>query len=271
MRSRPLSVRIPAGAGIEHEVAYLVQPIVRQAGGSPIASADPRRRMLMKLAVRRQPIVVPGFRFAGVACGLKASGKRDVALIVSDRPAVAAAAFTTNRVKAAPVIVGQERLRGGRVQAVLVNSGNANACTGARRRAPGAELTGVVAERLGIAERRCCRRRPAASACSCRALACAAGSARRWRRWPGGLLPTPWKAIMTTDAFPKIGVGGSRLGGRDVTHRGDGQGRGHDRARHGDAAGVRPHRRAGHARRPAQGVAAPACRSPSTPSSSTAT
>src|SRR5262245_6820983 len=102
----------------------------------------------MRVAVRRTPILVPGFRFAGVACGIKASGKRDVALIVSDEPAVAAGAFTTNRVKAAPVVIGQERLRGGRTQAILVNSGNANAYTGRDGERAARELTGLVAQRL---------------------------------------------------------------------------------------------------------------------------
>lgn len=75
-------------------------------------------------------ITVPGFKFAGVACGIKKSGKKDLALIFSETPATAAALFTTNRVKAAPVIVGIKRIKQGRVRAVIINSGNANACTG---------------------------------------------------------------------------------------------------------------------------------------------
>lgn len=77
-------------------------------------------------------IKVSGFRFAGIACGVKKSKRKDLALIVSDRPAVAAAMFTTNRVKAAPVIVGMRHIRGARLQAIVVNSGNANACTGSQ-------------------------------------------------------------------------------------------------------------------------------------------
>jgi len=61
----------------------------------------------MRIKVERRPVVVPGFQFAGVACGIKASGKKDLALVVSDVPATAVAAFTTNKVKAAPVLVGQ--------------------------------------------------------------------------------------------------------------------------------------------------------------------
>jgi glutamate N-acetyltransferase/amino-acid N-acetyltransferase len=73
-----------------------------------------------------------GFRAAGVSAGIKASGAPDVALVVADRAASAAALFTTNQVQAAPVTVSREHLRAsnGRVAAVLVNSGCANACTG---------------------------------------------------------------------------------------------------------------------------------------------
>lgn len=72
-----------------------------------------------------------GFRAAGVAAGLKISGAPDVALVVNDGPDdVAAAVFTTNRVKAAPVVWSQQVVADGRVRAVVLNSGGANACTG---------------------------------------------------------------------------------------------------------------------------------------------
>lgn len=73
---------------------------------------------------------VRGVRSAGVACGLKKSGDPDLALVVSETPATAAATFTTNRVQAAPVHVSRRHLRGGKFAAVVLNSGNANACTG---------------------------------------------------------------------------------------------------------------------------------------------
>ncbi len=75
---------------------------------------------------------VAGVRAAGVACGLKKNRQPDLALVVSDRPATVAAVFTTNRVQAAPVIVSRRRLRGGRFAAMVLNSGNANACTGSQ-------------------------------------------------------------------------------------------------------------------------------------------
>ena len=72
-----------------------------------------------------------GFRAAGVAAGIKNSGKPDVAVVINDGPAAAAAAvFTSNRVKAAPVRWSQQAVADGRVRAVVLNSGGANACTG---------------------------------------------------------------------------------------------------------------------------------------------
>jgi glutamate N-acetyltransferase / amino-acid N-acetyltransferase len=75
--------------------------------------------------------VAQGFRAAGVAAGLKASGDPDVALVVNDGPSdVAAAVFTSNRVKAAPVLWSEAVIKDGRLRAVVLNSGGANACTG---------------------------------------------------------------------------------------------------------------------------------------------
>jgi len=73
---------------------------------------------------------VPGFLAAGIAAGIKKNGARDLGLLLSVKPCVAAGVFTKNRVKAAPVLVCKKRLQKGIAQAVLVNSGNANACTG---------------------------------------------------------------------------------------------------------------------------------------------
>ncbi|HEU5023285.1 MAG TPA: bifunctional glutamate N-acetyltransferase/amino-acid acetyltransferase ArgJ [Spirillospora sp.] len=85
-----------------------------------------------------------GFRAAGVVAGLKDSGTRDLALVVNDGPSRAAAAvFTRNRVKAAPVLWSEQVLKGGRVRAVVLNSGGANACTGA----PGFQDAHATAEK----------------------------------------------------------------------------------------------------------------------------
>jgi glutamate N-acetyltransferase/amino-acid N-acetyltransferase len=92
-----------------------------------------------------------GFRAAGVSAGIKASGAPDVALIVPDAAAAAAALFTTNQVQAAPVTVSREHLAasGGRVSAVLVNSGCANACTGADGLRVARGSAGALAGRVG--------------------------------------------------------------------------------------------------------------------------
>jgi glutamate N-acetyltransferase/amino-acid N-acetyltransferase len=94
---------------------------------------------------------VKGFRFAGIHAGIKADGALDMGLIVADQPASAAAVFTRNRVRAAPVVISERRLREGRCQAVLVNSGNANACTGKQGRRSALALTRATASALGIA------------------------------------------------------------------------------------------------------------------------
>ena len=71
-----------------------------------------------------------GFRAAGVPAEIKYKGRNDVALIVADAPCAAAAVFTTNQVAAAPVLYDREIVKGGKIQAILANSGCANACTG---------------------------------------------------------------------------------------------------------------------------------------------
>ena len=93
---------------------------------------------------------VSGVRAAGVHAGIKAADAKDVALIVTDVPATAAGVFTKNSVTAAPVIVCREHLSGGRAQAVIVNSGNANACTGEVGMANAQRMAALTAEQLGI-------------------------------------------------------------------------------------------------------------------------
>ncbi|TWT96502.1 bifunctional glutamate N-acetyltransferase/amino-acid acetyltransferase ArgJ [Neorhodopirellula pilleata] len=96
------------------------------------------------------PFELPaGFRFAGATGGIKASGKPDVSLIVSDRPCVAAAVTTTNQVFAAPVTLCRERSPRATCRAVITNSGNANACTGKQGDADAREMGRLVAEQLG--------------------------------------------------------------------------------------------------------------------------
>ncbi len=93
-----------------------------------------------------------GFRAAGVACGIKASGARDLTLVAADRPVSAAAVFTTNLVQAAPLLVSRERLAasGGRAAAIVVNSGCANACTGIDGITHANQMADLTAGALGV-------------------------------------------------------------------------------------------------------------------------
>lgn len=91
------------------------------------------------------------FRAAGLHCGIKASGKPDLALVVSDIPACAAGVFTTNRAQAAPVLLSQEHLALSSFQtrAIVSNSGCANACTGPQGMADAREMAALTAAELG--------------------------------------------------------------------------------------------------------------------------
>ena len=92
-----------------------------------------------------------GFRFAGVSCGIKPSGKPDVSLIVGDGPLVASGVYTQNQVVAAPVQVCRSRTPSERIRAVITNSGNANACTGQQGDIDAAEMCRRVADAISAA------------------------------------------------------------------------------------------------------------------------
>ncbi len=94
----------------------------------------------------------PGFQTAGVASGLKKNGKKDLGLIYSEVPASVAAMFTRNLVKAAPVLVDQQRIANGSCRAVIVNSGNANCCTGEQGMQDAIRMGRLVAQGLMVDE-----------------------------------------------------------------------------------------------------------------------
>ncbi len=116
--------------------------------------------MKVKLKSIESSIVAPqGFLSAGVFCDIKRLGtgkgsnkgkKRDLALIVSKAPAAVAGLFTTNQICAAPVKVCAQRVKNGMARAIVVNSGNANACTGRQGMKDSLEMTSLVAERLHL-------------------------------------------------------------------------------------------------------------------------
>jgi len=94
----------------------------------------------------------PGFLAAGIDANIKKDGKKDIGAIFSEKPAFAAAIFTRNRIKAAPVILDQERIQSGIIQAVIVNSGNANCCTGTKGMEDALTMGKKTAQRLNIQE-----------------------------------------------------------------------------------------------------------------------
>ncbi len=98
-------------------------------------------------------ILPAGFKANGIACGLKKSGKLDLALLYSEYPAVASAKFTTNSIIAAPLVVSKMHLKSAkRFQAVLINSGNANCFTGKAGIKDAQASAGYVADKLKIAK-----------------------------------------------------------------------------------------------------------------------
>jgi glutamate N-acetyltransferase/amino-acid N-acetyltransferase len=160
-----------------------------------------------------------GFRAAGVPARIKYEGRNDVALVVADVPCAAAAMFTTNAVAAAPVVYDRAVAKGGRVQAILANSGCANACTGdeglrdAELSAlatagelgidPGHVLvasTGVIGRRLPVD----------------RLLAGMKSAAAVLERSEAAGLAAE-RAVMTTDTKPKQAAVQTKIGGRTVT------------------------------------------------------
>lgn len=160
-----------------------------------------------------------GFRAAGVPARIKYEGRNDVALVVADAPCAAAAVFTTNAVAAAPVVYDRMVVKGGRVQAILANSGCANACTGEAGYRD-AELAALAtAGELGIDPRHVLvastgvigRRLPMD-----RLLAgMKAAAAQLARSEAAGLAAE--KAVMTTDTKPKQAAVQTTIGGRTVT------------------------------------------------------
>jgi glutamate N-acetyltransferase / amino-acid N-acetyltransferase len=97
-------------------------------------------------------MIIKGFSASAVSAGIKYSGRLDLGLIYSQIPAVTAGVFTKNLVKAAPVLLDMERLKQGRAQAILVNSGCANACTGEDGMKAAKKTSSLAAKALGIPE-----------------------------------------------------------------------------------------------------------------------
>ena len=103
------------------------------------------------MSIDKETVTVPrGFLFSTVEAAIKKPGRKDLAMIYSEHEAVMAGMFTTNSVKAAPVKLGMKLIRKGTGRAVIVNSGNANACTGAQGMKDAVEMGKLAAEVKGI-------------------------------------------------------------------------------------------------------------------------
>ena len=169
---------------------------------------------------------VRGFRFAGVAAGIKKTGLFDLALAVAERPVPCAAVFTTNLVQAAPLRIAREVVSGGTAQAVLVNSGNANACTGKPGLEAARSATAQVAHALGIPAERVV---PASTGVIGQLLqadkVAAAAPALREALTERGALEFA-QAIMTTDKGPKLARRTLKVSGGEVTLLGIAKGAG---------------------------------------------
>ncbi|MBI5493318.1 MAG: bifunctional glutamate N-acetyltransferase/amino-acid acetyltransferase ArgJ [Deltaproteobacteria bacterium] len=169
---------------------------------------------------------VPGFKAAGIACGIKKNGKKDLALILSDGPASVAGLFTTNSVKAAPVLLDMKRVRKGVSRGVIINSGNANACTGK----PGYEAAAAMAT---LAERASGAKKGSIMVASTGVI----GVPFPIKKVEAGIsslvgslsysgMKSAAEAIMTTDAFMKKASAKVNINGRKVTIAGIAKGAG---------------------------------------------
>jgi glutamate N-acetyltransferase/amino-acid N-acetyltransferase len=179
------------------------------------------------MEVRLEPATVRGFRLAGVAAGLRSEpGRKDLGIIVADTPATAAGVFTTNRVKAAPVLVAQECVQGGRLRAIVVNSGSANCFTGKVGLKLARDSAASLATALG---------------CDAGLVApCSTGVIGRLYdlgKYRAGIVEAVAQArpeglddfataIITTDTHPKIASTVLRVGGAEVTVAGCAKGAG---------------------------------------------
>lgn len=169
---------------------------------------------------------VPGFLASGISAGLKKNQQKDLALLYSEVPSVVAGVFTTNRVKAAPVLLSMERVRSGSAQAVLINSGSANACTGKQGLADIRRLSKLITSSLKVGDESVLfastgvigKPLPMPLIETNLPLLVASLS-------PDGLGDAA-QAIMTTDTFPKAAIRRETVNGREVTLAGIAKGAG---------------------------------------------
>lgn len=149
-------------------------------------------------------VVAPeGFLCSGVSAGIKKSGRRDVALLVAEKPCPSAAVFTTNSMAAAPVVVSREAVASGIARAVVTNSGNANACTGPQGIADARAMAQAAAHGLGCDPSEVLVASTGVIGVALPVDTVAAGIADAVAALDSADGTPAAEAIMTTDTFPK--------------------------------------------------------------------
>lgn len=158
-----------------------------------------------------------GFLFSAVEAAIKKPGRKDLALIYSEKEAVVSGMFTKNNIKAAPVKLNMKRIKTGNGQAIIVNSGNANACTGRQGMKDAIEMTELVAEALGLKPNK-------VYVCSTGVIGTPMPMERIRLKIPElarnlgkAMIDDVAMAIMTTDTFPKMVSRRIKIGGKMVT------------------------------------------------------
>ncbi|GAB6062608.1 bifunctional glutamate N-acetyltransferase/amino-acid acetyltransferase ArgJ [Deferrisoma palaeochoriense] len=160
-------------------------------------------------------MIPAGFRFGAAEAGVKAPGRLDMGLLWSERPAAAAGVFTRNRVVAAPVVLCRERIARGTARAVLVNAGNANACTGEAGLSDARRVAAAAARELGVTE-------DDVLVCSTGVIGARLPVDRMEAAIPAlrsslGTDPDPFaRSILTTDRFPKVSARSFPADGAEV-------------------------------------------------------
>ena len=161
--------------------------------------------------------VVPGFLANGISAGIKEPGRKDLALIFSEVPARAAGVFTTNCFKAAPVLVNQERLSSGTAQAIVSNSGNANAATGDEGYRDALAMSRAASKGLNISADLVMVSSTGVIGHALPLEIIETGMGPLVAGLHSGGIPDAEEAMMTTDRFPKMSCRKALIGSREVT------------------------------------------------------
>lgn len=158
--------------------------------------------------------IVKGFKASAVAAGIKKVGGPDLALIFSEREASAAGVFTTNKVKAAPVILSQEHLRKGKARAIVANAGNANACTGRDGYLTARSTAEIAARALGVKTEEVLVASTGVIGAPLNVDLISRAMSSLVEALSLGGLSEAVQAIMTTDSFPKKAQAEGAAGGK---------------------------------------------------------